>query len=196
MEWISEQNLLRHMKWEKCIGGDWMKRLISVASMIILLLTIIACGGESEENLLNSSTEDEVKPEVTETAADYEKEVKENIINNMKVNIGNYTFTATLEDNAAVNELVDMMKAGPVVLNLDDYSGFEKVGSLGKSLTRSDKQTTTQSGDIVLYNGNNIVIFYGSNSWSYTRIGKIDNLADWDTALGSKSVTVIFSLEE
>ncbi len=77
---------------------------------------------------------------------------------------------------------------------MDDYLGFEKVGSLGKSLTRSDKQTTTESGDIVLYSGNNIVIFYGSNSWSYTRFGKIDDLTDWENALGNGSVTVTFSL--
>ncbi len=114
--------------------------------------------------------------------------------NKMKVQIGEYTFTATLEENEAVNELIEMMKEGPVVLDLDDYSGFEKVGSLGKNLTRSDKQTTTESGDIVLYSGNNIVIFYGSNSWSYTRLGKIDDLTDWENALGNGSVTVTLSL--
>lgn len=116
------------------------------------------------------------------------------MINKMKVQIGEYTFTATLEENEAVNELIKMMKEGPIVLELDDYSGFEKVGSLGKSLTRRDKQTTTESGDIVLYSGNNIVIFYGSNSWSYTRLGKIDDLTHWEKALGKGSVTATFSL--
>ncbi len=128
------------------------------------------------------------------TPALHEETENLEMVNKMKVQIGEYTFTATLEENEAVNELIEMMKEGPVVLDLDDYSGFEKVGSLGKSLTRSDKQATTESGDIVLYNGNNIVIFYGSNSWSYTRLGKIDDLTDWENALGNGSVTVTLSL--
>ena len=114
----------------------------------------------------------------------------------MNVQIGDYNFTATLESNAAVEELLDMMKEGPVTIQMDDYSGFEKVGPLGRSLTTSNSQTTTSAGDIVLYNGNNIVMFYGSNSWSYTRIGKIDDLSDWEKALGSGSITAVFTLVE
>ena len=114
----------------------------------------------------------------------------------MNVQVGDYTFTATLENNTAVEELVDMMKEGPVTISMDDYSGFEKVGSLGRSLTTSNSQTTTDAGDIVLYNGNNIVMFYGSNSWSYTRIGKIDDLTDWNKALGSGSITAVFTIAE
>ena len=114
----------------------------------------------------------------------------------MNVQIGDYTFTATLENNAAVGELADMMKEGPVTIDMDDYSGFEKVGPLGQGLTTDNSQTTTHAGDIVLYNGNNIVMFYGSNSWSYTRIGRVDDLTDWDKALGSGSITAVFTLAE
>ena len=87
------------------------------------------------------------------------------------------------------------MRESPVVIQMSDYSGFEKVGSLRTSLPVNNSQTTTQAGDIVLYNGNQIVIFYGSNSWSYTRLGRIDDLTGWEDALGSGDVTVIFSLE-
>ena len=114
----------------------------------------------------------------------------------MNVQVGDYTFTATLENNAAVEELVEMMKERSVTINMRDYSGFEKVGSLGRSLTANDEQTTTAAGDIVLYNGNNIVMFYGSNSWNYTRIGKIDDITDWKKALGSGSITAVFTLAE
>ena len=113
----------------------------------------------------------------------------------MNVQIGSSTFTATLEDNTAVDSFVRMMQTAPVVIQMNDYSGFEKVGSIGTSLPASNSQTTTQSGDIVLYNGNQIVIFYGANSWSYTRLGKIDDLSGWTEALGSGDVTVTFSLE-
>lgn len=121
---------------------------------------------------------------------------REQVAMKMNVQVGAYAFTATLEDNDAVRELLEMMQAGPVTINMSDYSGFEKVGPLGRSLTTSNSQTTTTAGDIVLYNGNNIVMFYGSNSWSYTRIGKIDDLTDWAAALGSGDITATFTLAE
>lgn len=117
-------------------------------------------------------------------------------ITNMKmsVTIGDQSFTATLEDNAATRELIKMMEEEPVSIKMDDYSGFEKTGSLGKSLAADNQQITTQPGDIVLYNGNQIVMFYGSNSWSYTKIGKIDDLSGWKKALGNNSITAVFSI--
>ena len=78
---------------------------------------------------------------------------------------------------------------------MNDYAGFEKVGSLGKSLPTRNRQTTTQPGDIVLYNGDQIVVFYGSNSWSYTRLARIQDLTGWEKALGNGSVEVTFSAE-
>lgn len=114
----------------------------------------------------------------------------------MHVKVNGQDFTATLERNSAVDALVQRMEEGPVTLQLSDYAGFEKVGSLGQSLPTSNQQTTTQAGDIVLYQGNQIVLFYGSNSWSYIRLGRIDDLTDWEEALGGGDVTVILSLEE
>lgn len=119
---------------------------------------------------------------------------EEETVMKMNVQIGDSAFTATLEENAAATSFVELMKTAPVVIQMSDYSGFEKVGSLGTSLPASDSQTRTQSGDIVLYNGNQIVIFYGSNSWSYTRLGKIDDLSGWEDALGNGDVTVTFSV--
>ena len=126
---------------------------------------------------------------------DTQNDGEENAEMNMKVQVGDTIFSATLEENVAVSALVDMMRESPVVLQMSDYSGFEKVGPLGTSLPADNSQTTTHAGDIVLYNGNQIVIFYGSNSWSYTRLGHIDDLAGWEEALGNGDVTVTFSLE-
>ena len=120
----------------------------------------------------------------------------EDISMKMNVQIGDTSFTATLEDNVATSELIEMMREAPITINMNDYSGFEKVGPLGRSLTTDNYQTTTSAGDIVLYSGNQIVMFYGSNSWSYTRIGKIDDLTGWEDALGSGSITAVFSLVE
>lgn len=119
---------------------------------------------------------------------------KENTAMKMNLQIGDSTFTATLEENAAVESLLDLMEIAPLIIQMSDYSGFEKVGSLGASLPTSNRQTTTQTGDIVLYNGNQIVIFYGTNSWSYTRLGKVDDLTGWEEALGNGDVTVTFSI--
>lgn len=113
----------------------------------------------------------------------------------LKVEAGEQAFSATLEENAAVDALVELLRQGPLTLQLHDYSGFEKVGPLGASLPAEDRQTTTQAGDIVLYTGDQIVIFYGSNSWRYTRLGHIDDLTGWEEALGSGDVTVRLSLK-
>lgn len=111
----------------------------------------------------------------------------------MNVNVNGQNFIATLERNSAADALIQIMKLEPVTLQLEDYSGFEKVGPLGQNLPTSDSQTTTHPGDIVLYQGNQIVMFYGSNSWNYTPLGHIDDLTGWEEALGSGNVTVTFS---
>lgn len=138
-------------------------------------------------NFSNTQPENRAQP-------DTDSGKEENMTDKMKVQIENSAFTATLESNAAVDALVEMMNDAPVTIQMRDYSGFEKVGSLGTSLPADDSQTTTRAGDIVLYNGNQIVVFYGSNTWSYTRIGKIDDLSGWEDALGSGDVSVTFSL--
>ena len=174
-------------------------------SSVAMDSTETAAGTMSENTIVDGSenvaesVEDARKAESvneTDTAeTDIQNNMEENKVANMNVQVGDVVFLATLEENEAVSALVEMMRESPVVIQMSDYSGFEKVGSLGIRLPASNSQTTTQAGDIVLYNGNQIVIFYGSNSWSYTRLGHIDDLTGWEDALGSGDVTVIFSLE-
>ncbi len=141
------------------------------------------------------SVQETERNETSVAETDIQNNTEENKVANMNVQVGDVVFSATLEENEAVSALVEMMQESPVVIQMSDYSGFEKVGPLGTSLPANNSQTTTQAGDIVLYNGNQIVIFYGSNSWSYTRLGHINDLTGWEDALGSGDVTVIFSLE-
>ena len=151
----------------------------------------------SEPDIVSEESREPVSGTAAESQETESQQVEEeNSEMQMNVQVGGSTFTATLEENEAVNELVKMMEQGPVTIQMSDYSGFEKVGSLGTSLPASNRQTTTRAGDIVLYQGNQIVIFYGSNSWSYTRLGHIDDLTGWEEALGSGEVTVTFSLED
>ena len=95
----------------------------------------------------------------------------------MYITIGEETHTVTLEDNVGTRALVAALQTDNITYVAHDYGNFEKVGYVGQSFPTADHQITTSAGDIVLYNGDNICIFYGSNSWSYTRIGKLDNLS-------------------
>lgn len=88
--------------------------------------------------------------------------------------IDGQTLPATLVSNKATEALVAALAESPITYQADDYGGFEKVGDLGRSLPTNNTQITTQAGDVILYSGNQIVLFYGSNSWSYTRLGRIE----------------------
>lgn len=164
-----------------------MKKKVFSLLFLLLSTSVLMAGCGSQESSAPSQEAENKKSEWVE---------EENGEMKMNVNVNGQDFTATLEQNSAVSALVQMMENGPVTLQLSDYAGFEKVGPLGQSLPASNSQTTTQSGDIVLYQGNQIVMFYGSNSWSYTRIGRIDDLTGWEEALGSGDVTVTLSVED
>ena len=95
----------------------------------------------------------------------------------MYITIAEETHTVTMEDNVATRALVAALQTENIVYIAHDYGNFEKVGYIGQSFPTDNHQITTSAGDLVLYGGDNICIFYGSNSWSYTRIGKLDGLS-------------------
>jgi len=115
----------------------------------------------------------------------------------VKVKINDDVFDVKLENNSATQELIKELKKGNVTVNATEYGGFEKVGDLGFSLPTSDENIGTAPGDIVLYQGDKISLFYGSHSWSYTKLGKIDNVGSnkLKEVLGSGDVTLEFSLK-
>lgn len=179
-----------------------MKIFISVMAVFSVLLTATACGNSTDEqraDMLNY-LEETLSEAVSETSKTSEKSSdiskEENTEMKIKLEVGGSEFTVVLEENEAADAFAEMMKNEPVTIEMSDYSGFEKVGALEKNLPANDSQITTKSGDIVLYQGNKIVIFYGSNSWSYTRLGHIDDLTGWEEALGSGNVTAVFSIEK
>ncbi|MBQ5402660.1 MAG: NAD(P)H-dependent oxidoreductase [Bacteroidales bacterium] len=116
----------------------------------------------------------------------------------IKITVSGKSLPVKIEDNDATKALVAALRESSISYEAHDYGGFEKVGALGLSLPANDTQITTQPGDVILYSGNQIVLFYGSNSWSYTRIGKIqygslDELKDFLQA-GQGNITVTLSL--
>ena len=118
----------------------------------------------------------------------------------MNITIDGVTHAVTLTGNAATNALVENLRQGPVTVSLNTNGNFEIWGSLGFSLPTSDEYINGQPGDVVLYNGSNICIFYGNNSYSYTRLGRIEGLSaeQLKTFLkgGQRNISVTLSLPE
>ena len=115
----------------------------------------------------------------------------------VRLKVGDNTMTATLTDNEATRELTKLLEQGDLTIRMSDYGGFEKVGALPQSFPTSNTQITTVPGDIMLYQGNQMVIFYGSNSWGYTRLGKIDGATASNIRqfLGNGDIILTLSLE-
>ncbi len=111
---------------------------------------------------------------------------------------GSHTLSATLADNSSATAFYELLKKGPLTVKMSDYDSFEKVGSLGTTLPRNDIQITTSAGDIILYQGNQITIYYDTNSWKFTRLGKVDDKsqAELKQILGKGDVTAVFSVIE
>ena len=134
----------------------------------ILILSLIACTAVSGDDSVNDS----VKVKINEDILDVE-----------------------LENNSATQEFIKELEKGNITVNATEYGGFEKVGELGFSLPASDENINTEPGDIVLYQGDKVSLFYGSHSWSYTKLGKINNSSnELKEVLGPGNVTLVFSL--
>ncbi|WP_188118016.1 cyclophilin-like fold protein [Methanobrevibacter millerae] len=114
--------------------------------------------------------------------------------NIIKLKVNDHIFDVELENNSATQELVKKLETGNVTVNATDYGNFEKVGNLGFSLPVNDENMNTEAGDIVLYQGNQVSVFYDTHSWSYTKLGKIQNVSDLKEVLGSGNTVLEFSL--
>lgn len=153
-----------------------MKKLIIIAIMVsILFLNACAARGSSLQKT--------------------EENDKETASMKLDIRINGSHVQVDWEDNEAVRALKDLCKDNSITIQMSMYGGFEQVGMLEKNLPRNDKQTTTTAGDIVLYSGNQIVVFYGSNSWSYTRLGRIKDksASELEELLGREYVTITIS---
>ena len=123
-------------------------------------------------------------------------------LSNMKISIqitsdsGSHKLSATLANNSSAAAFYELLKKGPVAIKMRDYGNFEKVGPLGTTLPRNDTQITTTAGDIILYQGNQITIYYDTNSWNFTRLGKVDGVtqAELKKILGKGNVTAVFEI--
>ena len=145
-----------------------MKKLLLLAAALMLALTGCAAGEGNERESLT-----------------------------LKMLIDGREVPVLWEDNESVAALRALAQEGPLTVEMSMYGGFEQVGALGTELPRNDAQTTTDAGDIVLYAGDQIVVFYGSNAWAYTRLGRIDGLSRDKLAelLGNGAVTLTIMMD-
>ena len=128
---------------------------------IMLCLAFVCCAGGCEKETAQS------------TASSTETEVQEEEAVTMKLYINDTEVPVVWENNAAVEALAAEAETGDIVVKMSMYGGNEQFGPLGKSYPASNRQVTTSNGDIVLFNNDQIVVFYGSNTWSYTKLGKM-----------------------
>ena len=167
--------------------------MVKVFCMLLAAVSLCACGGgktPADSDAPQAAITEETASSQEEPAAESSQEEPA-----LKISVGDYELSATFEDNSSAGEFRDLLAQGPLTIEMEDYGGFEKVGPLGTSLTRNDTQITTEPGDVILYQGNQITIYYGTNSWSFTRLARIDDPAGLQEKLGDGTVSVTFSLE-
>ena len=158
-----------------------MKRLFAFLISVFLLASTACAYGNKETKSSNKGELSDMKISIQITS-----------------DSGSHTLAATLADNSSATAFYELLKKGPLTVDMHDYGSFEKVGSLGTSLPRKDTQITTTAGDIILYQGNQITIYYDTNSWNFTRLGKVDGVtqAELKKVLGKGNVTAVFSVME
>ena len=186
-----------------------MKRAKSAICVIMMMFVISACAGRtSNDSTVSMREQEEIPQEAEETTLTAspengsngmpeQEESREEVIvmDELLLSVGDKNLSVEWEDNESVDALKDLA-GSEMKINMAMYGGFEQVGSIGTSLPRNDSQMTTSPGDIVLYSGNQIVIFYGSNSWAYTRLGKITGLneKELEDTFGNGDVTIGLSV--
>ncbi len=175
-----------------------MKILRHISLMLALLLCCswASCGEDDPVSTINPQPEQTpVKEQPTNDNENDNKPMNRQI----KFTIdGETSFTATLADNSSAKALLEALKEAPITYEAHDYGNFEKVGELGRSFPRNDQSITTQPGDLILYQGSSLCIYYDKNQWTFTRLGKVDGLSQSElkkaVKAGQGNVKVTISL--
>jgi hypothetical protein len=156
----------------------FMKKIFAY---IVAILLLSACSSDAASSTKPSQPESD----------------KGNASMKLKIYVNDTTFTATLADNSSAEAFAEFLSQGDLTLDMHDYGSFEKVADLPTTLPRNDTQIDTDAGDLILYLGKRIVIYYDKNSWNFTRLGKIDNVDKkrLKQILGDGNATVTFSVK-
>jgi hypothetical protein len=178
-----------------------IKRIMVLFLILTIMPGVVSCAesGDPQEYGASPAAEMESVPGVQDNLTEEEgTEIQEKTMDRLTMYIGETEVEVEWEDNRSVEELKILCLSKPLEIRMSMYGGFEQVGPVGTELPSDDVQTVTQAGDIVLYDSNQIVVFYGSNSWAYTRLGHITDRSgeEMELLLGNGDVTVTFCLDE
>ena len=165
-----------------------MKKLFA---FIATLLLFAACSSDAASSVKPTQPEAQTPKSSANSSAQTKAPVK------LKIHVNDTTFTATLEENSSAKAFAEFLAQGDMTLDMHDYGSFEKVADLPRSFPRNDTQIDTDAGDIILYQGNSITIYYDKNSWNFTRLAHIDNVNKkrLQQILGKGNVKATFSVE-
>ena len=162
-----------------------MKRMTTFLLASLASLVLFSCEKIEPLEIPQPKQEEEEKPEVTTT---------------LYLTISGVTKSATLVSNSSTEALVAQLLKGNITYEAHDYGDFEKVGALGYTFPQNNEQIQTEPGDMILYQGSNLCIYYDTNSWDFTRIGKLDNMTQADiktwVKAGGGNVNVTLSLKQ
>lgn len=164
------------------------KRIISIFVFLLILCMLAGCTENSSGSKEIGTDTSEIVTESSESISENDKQIILTI-NETKIDV-------TWEDNEAVTDLKELLKENPITIETENYGSFEQVGNLPDFLSQNDSRMTTEAGDIVLYSGKSIVLFYGSNTWEYTKLGHIEHLSveEIQTLLNTDNTTLTISL--
>ena len=190
-----------------------MKKMLFILLVVGIVVSATACGNAQKATeaatqsttvaatatapVTTEATQEETsqteQPHTVEMQMEEQPQEEQNMT--LQMTIGSTPVSVSWEDNEAVQALKELCDGQPLTIQMSMYGGFEQVGSLGMSLPRNDTRITTSAGDIVLYSGNQMVVFYGSNTWAYTRLGHITDKTDEELTqlLSNGNVTVTLS---
>ena len=192
---------MKHISLE----NRWSKALYAVMTCVILLCILGGCVNKENESVSQTTQPVTETSEIGNLLSQQEpsastddrqeiipKEQKQAEETTMQMKINGTPVAVTWENNDSVAVLNELVQEAPLTIQMSMYGGFEQVGPIGTSLPRNDEQITTVVGDIVLYSGDQIVVFYGSNSWAYTRLGHISDKSakELEELLGNGDATV------
>lgn len=187
-----------------------MKRIgffLLILFLLMLFLVYVTISDSKEQKTvvadysenINEYTDTQVNPSQPESQAEEdspETVPEETGSVRIQIEAGSEKFIAVPEDNSSAKAFVTLLCESPVTVQMHDYAGMEKVGSLGRTLPRNDRQIKVSAGDVILYQGNQITIYYDNNSWNFTKLATIedttgDRLLEM---LGTGDVEVTFSI--
>lgn len=170
------------------------KVIISIFIILVFVIIVISLFNNKQKNLIIDNKNKKINSNTTiDNNENNHEEIK---MDRIQIKVNDKTLDIKLEDNSSVTAFIQKLKDGDITIYAHDYGEFEKVGSLGFSLPTNDTRITTEPGDLILYQGNQITLYYDTNTWSFTKLGKVENISQEELKkiLGSGDVTLIFTL--